>query len=313
MTYECPRFLRAGSDFPSSPGPCLGRAVRAGSFWRASDSRWIQRFVCLRCKRGFSSATRSVAFAQKRRRLNAEIERLYCSGVSQRRLSLLVRANRKTVVRKIRFLASRARVEQAHFLREAYPQGSRLQAVQFDDLETSEHTKCKPLSVALAVDPKTRKILSFQLSPMPAKGLLAKTAFEKYGPRRDERPRGWTRLFQELQGLVAPQNVVLLSDENPHYPRFLRRVLPAARHERVRSRRACVAGQGELKKIGWDPLFALNHTCAMMRANMNRLFRRTWCTTKNRQGLLDHLAIYASFHNRCLTPMPETPEEAAAG
>ena len=41
-----------------------------------------------------------------------------------------------------------------------------------------------------------------------------------------------------------------------------------------------MTGQGELRDKRFDPMFALNHTCAMLRANINRLFRRTWCTSK---------------------------------
>jgi len=39
-----------------------------------------------------------------------------------------------------------------------------------------------------------------------------------------------------------------------------------ATHRTVKGRRGSIAGQGELKKIGFDPLFSLNHTCAMLRA-----------------------------------------------
>jgi hypothetical protein len=38
----------------------------------------------------------------------------------------------------------------------------------------------------------------------------------------------------------------------------------------------------------------------MLRANINRLFRRTWCTTKKKEGLMQHLAVYMDFHNRIL-------------
>jgi hypothetical protein len=211
----------------------------------------------------------------------------------------VLKANRKTIVRKIRFLAERARTEQAAFVQENYS-SRRLSEVQFDDLETSEHTKCKPLSVALAVDPKSRRVLSFQVSQMPPKGLLKPPSLRKYGPRKDERSQGWRALMRDLKPLVE-ERATFISDENPHYPKYLRERFPKASHERLKSRRGCVVGQGELKKIGFDPLFSLNHTCAMLRANMNRLFRRTWCTTKKRAGLLDHLAIYVSFHNRVLT------------
>jgi hypothetical protein len=304
MIPKCP-LIRAEPTHPVSQDPCLGLAIRDGSYRRSSDSRWIPRFKCRRCRRGFSQATLSPCFGQKRRRLNIEIERLYNSGLSQRRLAFVLKANRKTVVRKMRFLARQARIEQAAFIKETYADSpsTRLKEVQFDDLETSEHTKCKPLSVALAVDPKTRRVLSFQVSQMPPKGLLKAPALKKYGPRKDERAQGWRRLMRELAPLVA-ENATFTSDEIPHYPKYLKEQFPKARHERLKSRRGCIAGQGELKKIGFDPLFALNHTCAMLRANMNRLFRRTWCTTKNREALLDHLAIYVNFHNRVLTSVP---------
>lgn len=56
-------------------------------------------------------------------------------------------------------------------------------------------------------------------------------------------------------------------------------------------------GQGELKRIGKDPIFSLNHTFAMLRANINRLVRRTWCTTKRQDRLRLHIALYAVRHN----------------
>jgi hypothetical protein len=305
MIPSCPRFIRSEGPSGETHSPCLGRSVRWGFYLRSSDSRIVQRFRCLSCSQGFSRATFSPRFGQKLRRVNPDIEKLYCSGVSQRRLALILQINRKTVIRKVRFLAAQARLEHRHFIDHCYSGVRKLACVQFDDLETSEHTKCKPLSVALAVDPKTRKILSFQVSPMPAKGELARIARRKYGFRPDERQRGWRRLLEELKPHVQ-ETALLVSDENPHYPRHIRQSFPLASHRAYRSRRAAAIGQGELKRGGFDPLFALNHTCAMLRANMNRLFRRTWCTTKNAQGLRDHLAIYASFHNRLLTPAVPT-------
>jgi hypothetical protein len=56
-------------------------------------------------------------------------------------------------------------------------------------------------------------------------------------------------------------------------------------------------GLGQLKKIGFDPLLSLNHTYAMLRANINRLIRKTWRTTKDPWGLKDHIELYVNFHN----------------
>jgi len=272
--------------------------VRKGSYFRRSDGQRIRRYFCGRCGHSFSSGSRSACYRQKKRTLNHRLNLLLNSGVSQRRAAILLRVNRKTVVRKFRFLAHEARLAHAEWLRELSRRP--LASVQFDDLETSEHSKCKPLSVALAVEPNTRKILGFQVAQMPAKGHLARQAFRKYGPRPDERPRAWNALFHSLKP-VMKSDAHWRSDENPHYPRRLKAIHPDCKHETVKGRRGCVAGQGELKKIGFDPLFSLNHTCAMMRANLNRLFRRTWCTTKNRAGLIDHLSLYVRYHNDVIT------------
>jgi hypothetical protein len=221
------------------------------------------------------------------------------SGVSQRRAAIILRVDRKTVVRRFRFLAQQARAQQAEWL-EHYKRHP-LASVQFDDLETSIHSKCQPVSVALAVEPNLRKIISFHVSPMPAKGLLAKFSRIKYGPRKDERPQGWTRLMEDLKPHVQPK-AEFTSDENPHYPAFVKKHHPEVIHRTTLGGRGAITGQGELKKLAYDPLFSLNHSCAMLRANINRLFRRTWCTSKTIQGLVDHLSLYIAYHNQVLTP-----------
>lgn len=280
------------------PGPDSGRVIRKGNYFRRSDGQRIQRYFCLRCKKGFSASTLTFYYREKKRTYNRSVALLLCSAVSQRRAALLLGLNRKTIVRKYRLETLKARFEQESWLMSL--QNRPLSHVQFDDLETSEHSKCKPLSVALAVEPKSRKILRFQISQMPAKGHLSQVARRKYGERKDRRVEGWNRLFERLTEIVEP-NAEFLSDENPHYPSILKKHFPKAVHKTVKGRRGCIAGQGELKKIGFDPLFSLNHTCAMLRANMNRLFRKTWCTTKNQRGLADHLWLYINFHNQVLT------------
>lgn len=295
MTLLCPSPQCTRRD---PVGPTPSHPVRHGVFFRKSDSRSIPRYRCPSCKKTFSRATFSPRYRQKRRRINEPLGVLICSGVSQRRAALILGVNPKTVVSRLRFLAHLASESRQASLASQIPH---LREIQFDDLETSEHTKCKPLSVAIAVDPKTRKILSFQVSRMPAKGLLARIARKKYGPRPDERKSGWEALFLDLARIARP-DVTIRSDENPFYPAFVKKHFPVATHLPVPGGRAAIAGQGELKKKKFDPLFALNHTCAMLRANMNRLFRRTWCTTKTIQGLKDHLELYVQFHNERLTP-----------
>ena len=171
--------------------------------------------------------------------------------------------------------------------------------IQFDDLEAFEHSKCKPISVTLAVEEGSRRILGLEVSRMAAKGLLTRKAKLLYGKRPDERARARANFLKNLAPLIS-ETAVIKSDENPYYPRSIKRCLPAARHITFKGSRGAITAQGELKKIGFDPIFSLNHTCAMFRANVNRLFRKTWCTTKKMECLYAHLVLYADYHNRYL-------------
>jgi transposase-like protein len=259
MIKRCPHLKCSSGKKPSSNS---GPIIRSGTYFRKSDSKYIPRFFCKNCEKYFSSSTFTPTYFQKNRRINPLLKELLNSGVSQRRAAKILGVNPKTVVRRFRSLAREARLRHEKW-RESEYKDRPLSYLQFDDLETAEHTKCKPLSVCLAVDPKTRKILSFKVSQMPAKGMLAKTALRKYGYRKDKRPEGWNEMMKELVPFVL-KDAVFKSDENPHYPKYLFRHHPHVKHETVKGGRGSSAGQGELKKLRFDPIFALNHTCAML-------------------------------------------------
>jgi transposase-like protein len=290
VTSSCPECKIKFSSSEKRP-----RIVRVGRFYRKSDSRFVQRFFCKSCERGFSRATHNPCYRQNKRQINEFVKRLLCSGVSLRRAARILGVNRLTIVRKLLFLSAQAEIE-THAFNKSHPKVSIL---EFDDMETIEHTKCKPLSITLAVEYKTRRILAVEVSRMPAKGKLAHLSRKKYGPRPDQRPLARERLFSRIKEFVKP-NALIKSDENPHYPNDVKRFFPECTHKAFKGVRGCVAGQGELKKIKFDPLFSLNHTCAKLRADINRLFRKTWCTTKRPDRLLAHLNMYIAFHNQSL-------------
>ena len=158
----------------------------------------------------------------------------------------------------------------------------------------------KPLSVAMAVSKDDRKIAGFSVSKRPATGHLAAMSRKKYGYRRDERIKGLRHLFKPLQTFLGP-DIAIDSDDCPYYPNPVHHDFPKANYNQFKGKARAISGRGELKKIRRDPLFAINHTFAMCRANINRLIRKTWCTTKKISRLIYHLAIYAWVHNSRLT------------
>lgn len=268
---------------------------RAGHYYRTSDSKWVQRFSCRICQATYSTATFSHCYRQKKRRKNFKVFELLSSKNSLNRVAKILNLNRKTVVRTFqnRSLWARYKNRELNFSR------PKALIVEFDDLETFELTKCKPISVTLAVESQTRRILGFEVSTMAANGMLAEKSKRLYGPRLDGRKAARKRLFKQIAPLVA-EGALIKSDDNPHYPRCVKRYFPKSKHIRYAGKRGSSTGQGELKKVRFDPIFSLNHTCAMLRDNVSRLIRKTWCTTKRIDRLEEHLCLYAYYHNRYL-------------
>lgn len=283
----------------NGPSEIRPNIKKCGKYRRKSDRRRIQIYRCLDCLKYFSSATFDPCYGQKKRQKNRDVFVDYCSSTSLRRTARNQKLARATVSRKLKFLGILAESE---LIRTNFSKPL-AKEVQFDDLETFEHTKCKPLSVTLAVEKHTRRILGFEIAQMAAKGKLSKIAFKKYGPRRDNRKQARIELFRKLSLFVEP-TAIFESDQNPYYPEDLKRIFPRSTHITHKGQRGSIVGQGELKKVRFDPLFSLNHTCAMLRDNIKRLSRRTWCTTKRPECLRSSIAIYALFHNLELITKP---------
>ena len=279
---------------PGCPGN--GRQIASnGSYFRKNDSRRIRRFVCRACGLYFSSATFSPNYRQKKRRINHAIAPLMCSLVSQRRMALSLKVSRTTIARKLKFLAGQIRLRQ----RQQRPPDHLGTAIQFDDLETFEHTKCKPLTVTVVIDADRQSILGCCVAPIAAKGRLAAVSRQKYGPRTDTSRIQRDALLAALKSQIAP-TAVFRTDGHGHYSTLIRRHYPQATHHQHIRRDHSISGQGVLKKKVFDPLFGINQVHAMLRANINRLIRKTWCTTKRMDALADHLVLYMDYHNRVL-------------
>ena len=279
--------------------------MKFGQFYREDDAQTIQRYRCKACGKSHSSATHTPTYRQKKRRLNHLVEKDIVSGSSQRSIARKHGCARKTVARKIAFLAERARVKLDHWLAQQQP----FDHVQWDELITFEHSRLKPLSVAVmsaVADGETgvhRSIIGFGVAQIPASGLIAKRSVEKYGKRPDRSPAMRKRVLKSAAPYLSP-TVLIESDEHASYNDELQKVYPESVHFQYPSVRGSLTGQGELKRTSNDPLFTINHTLAMLRDNIKRLARKTWCTTKRANVLADILAIYSHHHNTRLITNP---------
>lgn len=167
--------------------------------------------------------------------------------------------------------------------------------LQFDELESIHHTKCKPLSLILVANEKYQ-LLAAKVAEVPAKGRLAEFSRRKYGLRKNERTQKLHEAFTEvLEGLVAPP-LRIKSDAHPVYRKIVEEHFSNCvyeQHIRKPDKRKLQERLHEkLHKKQFDPIFLINHTCARLRDRTRRLARRNWCTTKKVENLQLHLDIY---------------------
>lgn len=268
--------------------------VKDGFFFRRDDSRKIQRFKCKICNSKYSAATFTLEKNQKKRRINRLVRGMLSVGVSQRNCAYNLKVARKTIERKLVYLSKKAELNQKKFLEKL--RENPINNVQFDDLISSIHTKLKPISVSVVVDPQSFLILGASVAEIPAFGKLAEISRKKYGKRKNMHTETLDNLLGSLKSVIA-ENATFKTDEHKRYGELIKKHFPTSKHLAYQGQRAVVVGMGELKSKKFDPIFAINHTLACFRYGMNRFIRKTWCTSKKLENVQHHINIYIDYHN----------------
>lgn len=234
-----------------------------------------------------SSRTFKLDYRHKKMDLNYQLAKLLVEGASLRSASRILGLTYKNTYQK--FLWLKKVVEEKKKLLQ-YSESE----IQFDELETIHHTKCKPLSITIVTSKEY--LLALQVAEMPAKGRLAKISRQKYGERKDERQSVVESTLNYVKAKLKTNPIVIKSDASPIYRSIVSRVFPQSFYEQH-------SRAGELEKLRskihesnhkrrFDPLFDVNHACALLRSQIKRLTRRSWCTTKKIENLQLHLDLF---------------------
>ena len=127
----------------------------------------------------------------------------------------------------------------------------------FDESETIEHTKCKPLNIAMVVNEKYQ-ILSLKVAVMPAKGKLAAVSRKKYGWRANERDQKIREAFTEVKKYLVSKPLVIKSDMHPSYKGLVQSSFPEVPHRQFLGKEKKKKHQERLhenlRKQVYDPL-----------------------------------------------------------
>lgn len=219
--------------------------------------------------------------------LNSQLAKLLIEGSSLRSASRILNMTYKNTYNKFLWLIKQAQITKNQLRLKA-------QVLQFDELETIHHTKCKPLSICIMVN-ENYQVLSLETAEMPAKGRLAQFSVQKYGYRKDDREIVLDQSFSNLTKRLIKKPMLIQSDAKSSYRKFVENYFPGLSYEvynrSEKERHRDRLHEKSQKKV-FDPLFALNQRCALLRSSIKRLTRRSWCTTKKIENLQGHLDLF---------------------
>ena len=244
------------------------------------ENKPIRQYQCKVCNSRFSVNSIKTTKLQKKPELNKKIMVLYCEGNTLRGMARILKVDYKTVVRKFRFMAEQARLRHIQAMNE---KEIVTRYIQFDEMETFEHSKEKPLGIELSIRPKTGQILSAKVCRIPIKALtLTPTKKQAYKLKTD-RKKVFMEMMYETAKALNENYSVLSCDGNPQSIQLAKIMCPKSLIE--------------THVNDYAGMWRLNHTCAKLRHHISRLKRKTWATTKDRKFLQMHLDLFIAYQN----------------
>jgi len=287
---------------PHSPCPsrCAERPFlwrRRGHFRRQCDGRVVPRFLCLACRRGFSSQTFRLDYRLRLPTLHLDVFRLLVSKVSLRQAARVLNTRRRTVEQRQLLLGQHARDFQRRELARRGPGALPAGEYLLDEMETFERSRrVEPLTVPVLVERESGFVVDVHVGTLPCRGRLSfrerqlKLELEaRHGKRRSQSNAVVRACLKTLAQHVAEPGCVLKTDCKVTYPALIREELGLrVRHERTPS---------SVKKSVRHPLFKLHVAQAMLRDGLSRMVRRNWSHSKVRRRLRVANWIWVAWKN----------------
>ena len=238
-----------------------------------------KRYQCKECSKTFTKRTLTQNYRHRLQHLRDRITGLYCEGMSLRAISRYLKINVKTVMK---YFLENANMSKVNNLRRL-DQGQIVTAyVQFDELETFEHTKRKPLGVECSIRVKTGEIISAKVCTIPVKALAVSSMYIKYWNKNINRQQVLTDMLIETKKAMNKENFTIACDNAKQPVKIVKTLFDNHKVQVFNS-------HSTNKKI--------DSTFLKMRQDISRLRRRTLATTKKRENLQKHLDLYTDYHN----------------
>lgn len=259
------------------------------------QGKMYQRYQCKACGTTFSSRTLNWTGDFKKPELVRTIFQLYTSGCSIRRLAIDLKTTKATVSRTIKLLAEKCKTYHQEYVANGFIDTD---LVFFDEMESFEHSKALPVSIGLAVDINTRKIIDARVAEIKCKGKLKNNILKKqallpphYFTRQNHSPKMRQEVMDEVKKCLKPGGKIITDDKRAYLSLIRSTFNNTVLHIHVASR-VSMKHHPEPTALG-----RFNSVCANIRAYMSRMGRRTLITSKKKEMLQAHLYLYIARYN----------------
>ena len=266
------------------------RFKRIGYHWSQCQRKRIPRFLCLSCRRSFSTQTFSTTYWLKRPDILPQLLTKTVGGMANRQIARDLRVAPSTIDRQLSRLGRHCLLFHAGLMATAKP----VATAAIDGFVSFEHSQFWPFHHHLAVEPTSDFIPYFTDSEVRRSGSM--TPAQKRKRERLEAahgrpdPKAVLRDVTHLLEVVAgsqPQ-LTILSDEHKAYPRAINQLKCQVEHLVTSSRE---------RRDAHNRLFPINLADLLLRHSSANHKRETIAWSKRRQSSAERLAVFLVWRN----------------
>lgn len=247
----------------------------------------VPRYKCKFCGKTLSGRSMLGNEKLKKPELTEEVFNLYCERMSIRGIARVLKVDKETVMSRIAYLGMLCLKYHTIYLSSGM---FRTAIINYDEMETTEATKLKPISVGIACCGITGFIIDAQACEMPAKR-MSSLSISKYGARPDFRGVACDDALAAAK-LCCPQNVTIIADDKRAYRAWFLRNFPQSQIFQAKRLQ-----MNQIFPAHLHDKFRMDGVCANIREDVSRFTRRSRIITKRMSMLQNHLYMYIAYNN----------------
>ena len=257
---------------------CRSKRLKKLGYYKSKRGKH-QRFKCLDCVKTFTNKTFTINWRKRKQHLREKITDNYCERMSLRGIARTLKIDIKMVVKYFR--------ENAEVAKQANKKRIKTKDlmtfyVEFDQMETFEHTKRKPVGIQVSIRHKTGEIVSAKAGYIPIRALAVSKEYSTEWNRKARNSTHILRMLNETKEALNRKGSLVTCDREKK--------------------------QGKIaQEIYTDPFITIqpnskehkriDRVFRRMRQDLSCLGRRTLSTTKDIKQLQKHLDLYVDYNN----------------